>query len=299
MKEVTLKIEGLTKRYGKIHAINDLSLEIREGQVFGLLGPNGSGKTTTLGVLLGVIQPNAGNFMWFGKTPSPDSRKKIGAILEQPVFYPYMSAVENLKVVARIKEVPYENIEEVLKWVNLWERRNDAFKTYSLGMKQRLAIASALLCDPQVMILDEPTNGLDPQGINEIRDMIVQIAKRGKTIILASHLLDEVQKVCSDFAILSKGNLIYTGNVKADLSDEPVVELMAEPADELERHLMAMDGIESVQKTSEHFLVHISPGFQMKEFSRKLSEKNLFVTHLLKRKKTLEKRFLEVLKEHD
>ena len=299
MNETILEIKGLTKRYGRIHAINDLDLSITKGQVFGLLGPNGSGKTTTLGVLLGVIQANSGHFKWFGEKPGADSRKRIGAILEQPVFYPYMSAIENLKVVAKIKELSYASIEEVLKWVNLWERRNDPFKNYSLGMKQRLAIASALLCDPEVMILDEPTNGLDPQGINEIRDMILQIAERGKTIIIASHLLDEVQKVCTDFAILSKGNLIYTGNVRNDLSEEPVLEVMSEPSEALEEFLNHTKGVERVERTEEHFLVNINTDFTLSELANNLASKGMSVTHLCKRKKTLEKRFLEVLKQHD
>ena len=197
-----LTIDHLHKRYGKIQAVNDLSLEIEEGSVFGILGPNGSGKTTTLGMLLSVIRPDFGSFSWFGRSAASPrdaavSRKRIGAILETPIFYPYLSAVENLKIVAQIKGCQYERIDEVLRTVDLLERKDDTFKHYSLGMKQRLAIASALLVDPQVMILDEPTNGLDPQGIAEIRSLIVQIAGQGKTIILASHLLDEVQKVCT------------------------------------------------------------------------------------------------------
>jgi ABC-type multidrug transport system ATPase subunit len=182
--ESVLSIKNLTKKYGRITAVNDLSLEIQKGTVFGLLGPNGSGKTTTLGIILDVINKTDGEYQWFGETPSKVHRKKIGAILENPIFYPYLSASDNLKIVAKIKEVSEDNIDNVLKQVDLYERRDDKFKTYSLGMKQRLSIASALLCNPEVMILDEPTNGLDPQGIADIRALIIDIAKSGKTIIL-------------------------------------------------------------------------------------------------------------------
>ena len=206
--ETILQINELTKRYRRLTALDGLSLEIEKGQVFGLLGPNGSGKTTTLGILLDVIQPTSGSFQWFGGESNSDSRKKIGSILETPCFYPYLSASRNLRIVAEIKGCEKKRIDEVLEWVGLYDRRNDSFKTFSLGMKQRLAIAAALLPDPPVLILDEPTNGLDPTGIAEIRGLIQDISERGKTLILASHLLDEVQKVCSHFAILQKGKKI-------------------------------------------------------------------------------------------
>ena len=205
-----LKTSGLTKRYGYLTAVNELNLSIEEGQVFGLLGPNGSGKTTTLGMILGVTSITSGNYEWFDGEKGHVTRQKIGAILEQPIFYPGYTAVENMKIVAAIKQIDLANMENVLRMVNLWERRNDKFSGYSLGMKQRLAIASAMLCDPEALILDEPTNGLDPEGIAQIREIIVNIAKTGKSIILASHLLDEVQKVCSHYCILRKGNLIHT-----------------------------------------------------------------------------------------
>ncbi|MGB0432632.1 MAG: ABC transporter ATP-binding protein, partial [Bacteroidia bacterium] len=217
----------LTKKYGKVTAVDKLSFKIGQGQVFGILGPNGSGKTTTLGMLSGVTNATAGSYKWFGQTENNKVRQKQGIILERPNFYPYMSAYKNLKVVAAIKSLPHERIDIVLKQVGLYNRKNDKFKTYSLGMKQRLSIASALLSDPEVLILDEPTNGLDPQGIAEIRVLITDIAKSGKTIVLASHLLDEVQKVCTDFMVLSNGKLMYQGPV-ADVSGDSVkVELAA------------------------------------------------------------------------
>ena len=189
MAEPVLKISGLSKRYGKIQAVSDLSLEIEKGSVFGMLGPNGSGKTTTLAMILGVVNPTAGSYSWFGEGDSPELRKRVGSILEHPIFYPSMSARKNLEIVCHIKDVDTKRIEEVIDIVGLKDRENDAFRTYSLGMKQRLAIGAALLSDPEVLIFDEPTNGLDPQGIAQIRALIKDIAKMGKTIILASHLL--------------------------------------------------------------------------------------------------------------
>jgi ABC-2 type transport system ATP-binding protein len=211
--ETVLTVQNLVKQFGRIKAVNNLSLEIKRGQVFGMLGPNGSGKTTTLGMLMGVVNPTAGEFRWFNEAPTPGIRRKIGAVLEHPIFYPYLSGLKNLELNAMIKKCPAENIPRVLEIVELTERQNDKYKTYSLGMKQRLAIASALLNDPTVLILDEPTNGLDPMGIAEIRNLIRKIAANGKTIILASHLLDEVQKVCTHFCVLKRGVLVHAGPV--------------------------------------------------------------------------------------
>ena len=210
-----------------------------------------------------------------------------------------MSAVENLKVVCNIKGVDYTEIDKVLKWVNLEERKQHAFQSYSLGMKQRLSIASAMLCNPEILILDEPTNGLDPQGINEIREIIVNIANSGKTIILASHLLDEVQKVCSEFAILSKGNLIYQGSVEADLSDDAYIEVSSADLGllmtTLKSHFREID-----ITREEEGLVFKSPAvFDLASFNKALSEKGVWLTHLSIRKKSLEKRFLEVLQQND
>ena len=294
-----LEIKGLNKRYGSIQAVNNLNLSLKKGSVFGLLGPNGSGKTTTLAILLGVVKPQSGTFTWFGEPASADARKKIGAILEQPIFYPQMSAVENLKVVCKIKGVDFSEIDRVLKWVNLDERKNHAFKGYSLGMKQRLSIASAMLCNPEILILDEPTNGLDPQGINEIREIILNIAKSGKTIILASHLLDEVQKVCSEFAILSKGNLIYQGNVEADLNDDSYIEVSSSDLSLLEKALKSQLGEIELRKEENCLAFKAPSNFNLGNFNKALSEQGVWLTHLGLKKKTLEKRFLEVLKQND
>ncbi len=290
-----LAIKDLHKRYGKVQAVSGLSLEVQPGTVFGILGPNGSGKTTTLGIVLDVVKKDAGTYEWFGKSPSSESRKKIGAILETPVFYPYLSAVENLRVVARIKEVPFTRIEEVLLWVGLAERKMDAFKTFSLGMKQRLAIASALLSDPAVMILDEPTNGLDPQGIAEIRDLIIRIAQEGKTIIMASHLLDEVQKVCTHFAVLKKGKLIYSGGVREALSGTDMVEVASADMDRLQQIAAQFPFVQQVSRENGILKVRLLPEKSSLDLNQFLVEQGVVVSHLSQKTKSLEKQFLEIL----
>ena len=290
-----LTIKNFYKRYGKVQAVGGLSLDIQAGSVFGILGPNGSGKTTTLGIVLDVIQKDSGTYEWFGQPPSAASRKKIGAILETPVFYPYMSAVANLKVVAKIKDVSYHRIDEVLQWVGLAERKDDAFKTYSLGMKQRLAIASALLSDPEVMILDEPTNGLDPQGIAEIRDLIIRIAQEGKTIILASHLLDEVQKVCTHFAVLRKGKLIYTGGVKEALAGTDTIEIAAEDMTQLKDVAALFPFVINMQQENGILKVKLQADKSSLDLNQFLVTQGIVVSHLAQKTKSLEKQFLELL----
>ena len=212
--ETILSIKNLSKNYGRIKAVDNLSFEIKKGCVYGILGPNGSGKSTTLGIILNVVNANSGSFSWFdGNLSTHQALKKVGAIIERPNFYPYMTAHQNLKLVCKIKEISEDKIDTTLEQVNLFERRDSKFKTFSMGMKQRLAIASALLNDPEILILDEPTNGLDPQGIHEIRAIIKDIASKGTTILLASHLLDEVEKVCSHVVVIRNGVKLYAGSV--------------------------------------------------------------------------------------
>lgn len=294
--ETVLSIRNLTKNFGRLCAVNDLSLEVKSGDVFGMLGPNGSGKTTTLGMLMGVINPSAGSFTWFGQPPSHLTRKKIGAVLEHPIFYPYLTGQQNLEVNAKIKSAPPSLIDKVLDIVELTPRRGDKYKTYSLGMKQRLAIASALLNEPTVLILDEPTNGLDPMGIAEIREIIKRIASDGKTIILASHLLDEVQKVCTHFAVLRKGKLVHTGPVNDVGSGEEVVEVQAFH-DDLNHLLMQFNGTLSVSKDNGMFHVKMRDGFHSSDLNRFLFDQGLVASHLVTQKKSLEKQFLEILSE--
>ncbi len=291
-----LSIQNLTKHFGKIKAVNGLNLEVQAGQVFGMLGPNGSGKTTTLGMLMGVTNPTSGSFYWFGEEPTPQLRRKIGAVLEHPIFYPYLSGQKNLELNAMIKQCPQENIPHVLDLVELTERKDDKYKTYSLGMKQRLAIASALLNDPTVLILDEPTNGLDPMGIAEIREIIRKIADSGKTIILASHLLDEVQKVCTHFAILKRGNMVHTGPIGDVGAGAETVEVNAE-VENLNEVLLGFSGTASVNRENGVYQVTMRDGFHGKDLNRFLFDKQIVATHLVTRKKSLEKQFLEILAE--
>lgn len=292
--QTVLSVNGLTKDFGRIRAVNNLALEVKTGQVFGMLGPNGSGKTTTLGMLMGVVNPSAGNFTWFGETPTHHVRKKIGAVLEHPIFYPYLSGQKNLELNAMIKQCPVENIPNVLELVELTARKDHKYKTYSLGMKQRLAIASALLNDPTVLILDEPTNGLDPMGIAEIRDIIKKIAANGKTIILASHLLDEVQKVCTHFAILQRGNLIHTGPVDEVGRGTETVEVNAE-VDNLNEILMEFSGTSTITKESGFYRVSMRDGFRSNDLNRFLFDRNVVASHLVTKKKSLEQQFLDIL----
>lgn len=292
--DTVLSISSLTKKFGRINAVNELSFEVQQGQVFGLLGPNGSGKTTTLGMLMGVVNPTAGTYSWFGQAPTHHLRKRIGAVLEHPIFYPYLSGQKNLELMAMIKQAPPENIPKVLKLVELTGRENDKYRTYSLGMKQRLAIASALLGDPVILILDEPTNGLDPMGIAEIRELIKKIAIDGKTIILASHLLDEVQKVCTHFAVLKRGNLVHAGPVGQVGAGAEIVEVNADTKD-LYELLKSFPGTSSLQRELTYIEVTLKDGFHSKELNHYLFDKGVVATHLVTKKKSLEKQFLEIL----
>jgi ABC-type multidrug transport system ATPase subunit len=292
--ETVLSIQKLTKNFGKLCAVNNLDLEVKKGQVFGMLGPNGSGKTTTLGMLMGVVNPTAGSFSWFGEAATHHTRKKIGAVLEHPIFYPYLSGQKNLELNALIKGADPNNIPRVLETVELSGRKDDKYRTYSLGMKQRLAIASALVSDPIILILDEPTNGLDPMGIAEIREIIKKIAADGKTIILASHLLDEVQKVCTHFAVLKRGTLMHTGPVDDVGKGEEIVEVQAYH-DDLGVLLQEFLGSASIKKENGIFQVMMKDGYHSTDLNRFLFDKGIAASHLTTRKKSLEKQFLEIL----
>lgn len=290
-----LKITNLTKNFGRLCAVNNMNLEVEAGQVFGMLGPNGSGKTTTLGMLMSVVNPSAGSFLWFGEEATHHTRKKIGAVLEHPIFYPYLTGQKNLELTALIKGASSQQIAEVLSLVELSDRKDDKYKTYSLGMKQRLAIASALLNDPQVLILDEPTNGLDPMGIAEIRELIKKIAADGRTIILASHLLDEVQKVCTHFAVLKKGNMVYSGPVEDVSGGADTIEVKADV--EIEGVLKNFRGTSSIQRENGFYSVTLTEGMKSHDLNKFLFEQGIVASHLVTKRKSLEKQFLEILAE--
>ncbi|WP_425659323.1 ABC transporter ATP-binding protein [Tenacibaculum ascidiaceicola] len=293
--ETILSIQNLDKKYGKVHAVNNLSFDIQKGTVYGILGPNGSGKSTTLGIILNVVNKTSGNFSWFnGKLSTHEALKKVGAIIERPNFYPYMSAVQNLQLICKIKGVSYDKIEEKLKTVNLYERRNSKFKTYSLGMKQRLAIASALLNDPEILILDEPTNGLDPQGIHEIRQIIKEIAKNGTTILLASHLLDEVEKVCSHVVVIRNGVKLYSGRVDKMTASNGFFELQADNQETLKQLLENHSAIGNIKEENGVLIASLASELSASEINTFLFNKGVSLSHLVKRKPSLEQQFLDL-----
>jgi len=295
--ETILTIENLYKRYGRIQALKNVSFEIQKGRVYGILGPNGSGKSTTLGIVLNVVNRTSGDYRWFdGKIQTHEALKKVGAIIERPNFYPYMTAEENLKLVCKIKSINYSKINEKLDLVGLSERKNSKFSTFSLGMKQRLAIASALLNDPEILILDEPTNGLDPQGIHQIRDIIKKIASQGTTILLASHLLDEVEKVCSHVIVLRKGEILYSGSVDGMSANEGFFEVMAEDNAALKLVLADHPAIERLTEEEGKILAYLKSDFSASELNSFLFSKNITLSHLVKRKNSLEAQFLELTK---
>ena len=294
--ETILSLKNLDKKFGRVHAVNNLSFDIQKGNVYGILGPNGSGKSTTLGIILNVVNKTSGEFSWFdGNLSTHQALKKVGAIIERPNFYPYMTAIQNLSLICKIKDISTEKIEEKLKIVNLFERRNSKFKTYSLGMKQRLAIASALLNNPEILILDEPTNGLDPQGIHEIREIIQKIAKNGTTILLASHLLDEVEKVCSHVVVIRDGVKLYSGRVDKMSASHGLFELNTnEPKNKLISILNNNSHIGSVKEEGDYIIANLTEEMEASEINNYLFKNGITVSHLVKRKPSLEEQFLDL-----
>ena len=290
-----LQLKGITKKFGYLTAVKDLSFDIEKGNVYGILGPNGSGKSTTLGIILNVVNKTSGEYSWFdGSTETQDALKRVGAIIERPNFYPYMSAFQNLKLVCKIKGVSISAIEKVLETVGLLDRKDSAFNTFSLGMKQRLAIASALLNDPEVLILDEPTNGLDPQGIHQIREIIKAIAKKGTTILLASHLLDEVEKVCSHVVVLRKGVKLYSGRVDEMISSHGFFEIKTNQQDELINFIKRHAKISTHKVREDLVTVFLGEALESEIFIKELFENNIIPTHFVKRKESLEEQFLQL-----
>jgi len=292
--ETILSLKNLDKKYGSVHAVNNLSFDIQKGNVYGILGPNGSGKSTTLGIILNVVNRTSGDYSWFdGKITTHEALKKVGAIIERPNFYPYMTAIQNLKLICKIKGVSFDKIDEKLKIVNLFERRDSKFRTYSLGMKQRLAIASALLNDPEILILDEPTNGLDPQGIHEIRKIIKEIANNGTTILLASHLLDEVEKVCSHVVVIREGIKLYSGRVDEMTASKGLFELSADNGiDKLKELLESHTSIGSVKEENGRLIATLQEEMSATDINAYLFKNGITLSHLVKRMPTLEQQFL-------
>ncbi len=295
MSEHVIRVDGLSKKYKSIQALNQVSFSVPKGSVYGILGPNGSGKTTTLGILLGVIKQDQGAYSW-GDYDSPhQARQNIGAILETPNFYPYLNAVDNLKITASIKGCGNTRIPEVLKQVNLWQRKKSAFKTYSLGMKQRLAIAAALLANPKVLVLDEPTNGLDPRGIAEVRELILRIAQDGITVIIASHMLDEIEKVCTDVLVLQKGEKLFEGQVSEVLNQGSQFKLGYHDLDLLEKSLSEINGVLNLTRAGTRIQIHLE-GMGPEDLNKQLAEKGIWLSYLVQENQSLESYFLQLTK---
>lgn len=294
--ETILSLKNLDKKYGKVHAVNNLSFDIQRGNVYGILGPNGSGKSTTLGIILNVVNRTSGEFSWFnGELSTHEALKKVGAIIERPNFYPYMTASQNLALICKIKGISPTKINEKLATVNLFERRDSKFSTFSLGMKQRLAIASALLNDPEILILDEPTNGLDPQGIHEIRQIIQHIATNGTTILLASHLLDEVEKVCSHVVVIRNGVRLYSGRVDEMTASNGLFELkVASNRNVLLSTLNEHPAIGKINEENETIIANLKSVVSAAEINEYLFKKGIVLSHLVKRKPSLEQQFLDL-----
>lgn len=295
---VLLKVEELSKQFGSHLAVDSISFQIERGKVYGLLGPNGSGKSTTLGIVLGVVNKTSGNFIWFdGQKTMGEALKRVGALIERPNFYPYMTAEQNLRLVCKIKECSSVNIDPVLEKVNLLDRKNSKFNTFSLGMKQRLAIASALLNNPEILILDEPTNGLDPQGIHQIREIITDIAASGTTILLASHLLTEVEKVCTDILIINKGRLLHKGPISDLKSNGTYLELEAKEEERLVASLKKhpkYDWMDVSQRPL--YKVYFTEEIPAENINKYLMKENVYLNHLLENKTSLEDYFLQLTK---
>ncbi len=293
--ETILSIKNLYKRYGKVQAVKDVSLDIQKGNVYGILGPNGSGKSTTLGIVLNVVNKTSGEYSWFnGTMKTHEALKKVGAIIERPNFYPYMTAKENLELVCKIKGIDYKKVHEKLEIVGLLDRQDSKFNTFSLGMKQRLAIASALLNDPEILILDEPTNGLDPQGIHQIRDIIKFIASQGTTILLASHLLDEVEKVCSHVLVLRKGEILYSGTVDGMSNNNGFIELQANDMKSLIVALQQFPNLSDIKEVDGKVVLFSKSDIDSAEVNKFLAKQSIYLNHLVKRKNSLEEQFLQL-----
>lgn len=294
---VVFQTKNLSKAYGSTIAIDNVSLTVEKGDIFGILGPNGSGKTTTLSIATGIVDADNGEFRWFNSYTDHNSRKRIGSLIEVPNFYPYLSLVQNLKIISQIKELRYSDIDRVLKLVKLYDRRHSKFRTLSLGMKQRLGISAAMLGDPEVMVLDEPTNGLDPEGIVEVRDLIISEAKRGKTIIMASHILSEVEKVCSHVAILKNGKVLEQGSVSSIIKGKSTLEVASKDLKALNNALKSCEFVDYFKQESDSFILELKDDSSATDLNSYLFGKSIVLSKIIHHKKSLESQFLKLVKE--
>jgi ABC-2 type transport system ATP-binding protein len=295
--EKILEINDLSKHFGRLRAVQNLTLQVEKGNVYGLLGPNGSGKTTTLALIMGLLQPKSGNYTWFnGRLSREEWNRQIGSLIEVPNFYPYLSLVENLKVVCLIKKVSFSDIDRVLGIAGLLERKKSRFDTLSLGMKQRLGLAAAMLGNPDVLVLDEPTNGLDPEGIREVREIILKLAGEGKTILLASHILAEVEKVCTHVAILKQGELVTSGRVGELLRDELTIVVSSDDEEKLYELLVRSGEYSEIVRKDKQLHVTVPAGTSPGEINRFAFENGIVLNKLEVMKRSLESEFMELVK---
>jgi ABC-2 type transport system ATP-binding protein len=287
---------ALTKRYGRVLAVDGLDLTVRPGEVYGFLGPNGAGKTTTLRMLLGLIQPTSGDVRLLGRPPGPGYLDRVGALIEGPAFYPYLSGRDNLRVLASHAGVARARVDEVLGTVSLTDRAGDRYATYSLGMKQRLGLAAALLKDPEVLILDEPTNGLDPAGMAGMRVTIRELAADGCTVLLSSHLLGEVQQICDRVGVISRGRLV-TETTVAELGSGGTLRIVADPVDEAHRLIASLVGGDRVRVDGQVLDVDADVS-QAGRLNTELVRSGVTVRELRRREPDLEQAFLELTEGH-
>ncbi len=288
-----IEVSGLTKRYGDQLAVDRVDLTVRRGEVYGFLGPNGAGKTTTLRILTGLITPNAGTVRVLGGRPGDSAvLARTGSLIESPAFYPYLSGRDNLRVLAEYAEVPAARVDAVLDLVDLTGRAQDRFSTYSLGMKQRLGVAAALLKEPDLVILDEPTNGLDPAGMRDMRRLIRELGSGDRTVMLSSHLLGEVQQICDRVGIISEGRMVAERTV-GELSGEQELVIAADPLDEARRHLSTLVGADAVRTTDDRLRVQVDPQ-AVAGINKVLVDAGVAVSELRTAERTLEDVFFEL-----
>ena len=295
--DIILRTSGLTKSFGKLKAVDNLNIEIRRGEVFGFLGPNGAGKSTTVGMILNLVAPTAGSIELFGhnlKDNTWAALRRIGAVIESPAFYPYLSGYDNLKTLAMsIGGISKDKINEVLERVNLLDRAKDKYGNYSMGMKQRLGIASTLLRDPEFIILDEPTNGLDPAGMKEIRDLIPQLAHESRAVLLCSHLLHEVEMVCTRVAIIKRGVTLANAPIQELLTRGQVLEIKVDDLVKAAGILTKFPGVKSVKTEEDHLIVEAPPE-SASRINKALAEQGIFASELVNRNAGLENIFLQL-----
>jgi ABC-2 type transport system ATP-binding protein len=299
-EQLSIQTRGLTKRYDHIVAVDSLDLRVRQGEVYGFLGPNGAGKTTTLRMLLGLIAPTSGSISMMGMEPgTPDSLSKIGAMIETPAFYPFLSGRDNLHMLAAYTGTPEGRIDEVLEQVDLTDRAGDAFKGYSLGMKQRLGVAAALLKNPPLLILDEPTNGLDPAGMADMRSLIRQLGRDGRTVLLSSHLMNEVEQVCDRVGVIARGRIVAEGTV-SDLRGVDRLLVRVDQPLQARELLVPVPNVAALDISGQAVRLEADPGSEIDAamVARLLVEGGVAVNELRHDRRSLEQVFLDLTGGH-